>query len=98
MAKVQVRRGRIDAQFDAERLARPRRSLELGAQVLLADDLRRAFAQGGKLLVDGTKLGSRRHDEPARPRASGGRAACVFARAITRRPSTRKFPESTKRT
>ncbi len=45
VAEVQIGRGGIDAKLDAQRLARFSRALELRAQLLFTNDLRRALAQ-----------------------------------------------------
>jgi len=52
VAKVQVRRGRIHAQLDAQRLAGFERAFELRAQIALADDFRRALFDVSELFVN----------------------------------------------
>ena len=53
VAEVQVGRRGVHAQLHAQRLAGFQRSFELRAQILFANDFRRALAQIGELLVDG---------------------------------------------
>src|SRR6266550_4523116 len=62
VAQVQVRRGRVHAQLDAQRLAGLGRRFELGAQIFFTNNFRRAFAQVGDLFVYRLELFVRRHD------------------------------------
>ena len=52
VAEVQIRRGRVEAGFHAQRLAGGTRFLQLLAQLGFANDFRRAFTNVGELLVD----------------------------------------------
>ena len=60
VAEMQIRRGRIEACLDPHRLAALPGLLQPLAQVALADDLRRALAQVGKLLVNGKERSHKR--------------------------------------
>src|SRR6267143_1393881 len=52
VSKMNVRRGGIDPEFYAQWLACLRRLFKLGAQLLLADDLRGSFAQVLELFIN----------------------------------------------
>ena len=56
VAQVNVGRGRIGAEFHAQRLAGARGACQLRAQFVLTNDLDCAFAQVRKLFVDGHEL------------------------------------------
>ena len=88
VAQVNIGRGGIDAEIDAQRLAGLRGLLELGAQILFANDFRGAFAEIGELFVDGFMARFRHDFSPLR----------AFAKMITRRPSMRYRPSRTMRT
>ena len=56
VAEVEVGRGRIEAGLDHQRLAGRSRALELGAELVLLDQVDGAAAQQRELLLDGGKL------------------------------------------
>ena len=57
VAEMQVGRSGIKAGFDAQRLAGGARLLQLGAQLRLFDDFRRAFLDVGELFVNRSESG-----------------------------------------
>ena len=57
--EVQIGSGRVHAELHAQRLARGARLLQLGAQVGLADDLRRTLLEISQLFVDRSEVGMR---------------------------------------
>ena len=62
VAQVQVRGRGVHAQFHAQGLAGRSRALQLGAQLLFANNFGGAFTQRGELFVYGAKCLRRGHE------------------------------------
>ena len=61
VAEMQIGRGGINAELDAQWFARGAGTFELRPEFLFANDFGGAFAQRGELLVYGTKFVRRVH-------------------------------------